>query len=294
VEVFLVSVIVVIVLAEEVMQSGERIELSLIVQVVPYSAGGHTGLLGACTIAELDGSPGIVNLEDIADGRVTDDVATVSQVTDKRRQIPRYAMAAWLWFKCYIDVLVICPDETTATWYAEPLPTALDDCLYRPKALLPSRVPAITDPGQVAADPDMAVLSVAYHGQDPAVAGAFVEGIGILGPERGEDYYEYANILSPQQVRDLLEAVMTAYHPPRVSAFAKRHYGEGLAEGESKGESKGEIKGERHTIRMVLKARGLSLTEDQSSLIETCDDLTTLRKWSDTAVTAKDASDIFD
>jgi transcriptional regulator with XRE-family HTH domain len=51
------------------------------VQVVPYSAGGHTGLLGACTIAELNGSAGIVNVEDIADGRVTDDAATVSQVT---------------------------------------------------------------------------------------------------------------------------------------------------------------------------------------------------------------------
>lgn len=51
------------------------------VQVVPYAAGGHTGLLGACTIADLDGSPSIVYLEDIADGRVTDDAATVSQVT---------------------------------------------------------------------------------------------------------------------------------------------------------------------------------------------------------------------
>ncbi|MBV9448759.1 MAG: helix-turn-helix transcriptional regulator [Streptosporangiaceae bacterium] len=54
---------------------------NITVQVVPYSAGGHTGLLGACTIADLDGSPSIVNLEDIADGRVTDDAATVSQVT---------------------------------------------------------------------------------------------------------------------------------------------------------------------------------------------------------------------
>jgi transcriptional regulator with XRE-family HTH domain len=54
---------------------------NITVQVIPYSAGGHTGLLGACTVAELDGSAGIVNLEDIADGRVTDDAATVSQVT---------------------------------------------------------------------------------------------------------------------------------------------------------------------------------------------------------------------
>jgi hypothetical protein len=33
-------------------------------------------------------------------------------------------------------------------------------------------------------------------------------------------------------VREILEAVMTAYHPPRVSAFAKRHYGEGFSEGQ--------------------------------------------------------------
>jgi transcriptional regulator with XRE-family HTH domain len=54
---------------------------NITVQIVPYCAGGHTGLLGACTIADLDGSAGIVNLEDIADGRVTDDAVTVSQVT---------------------------------------------------------------------------------------------------------------------------------------------------------------------------------------------------------------------
>ena len=54
-------------------------------------------------------------------------------------------------------------------------------------------------------------------------------------------------------MRDILEAMMTTYHPPRVSAFAKRHYGEGITEGE------------RHTIRTVLKARNLSLTDCQSN-----------------------------
>jgi transcriptional regulator with XRE-family HTH domain len=54
---------------------------NITVQIVPYSAGGHTGLHGACTIADLDDSTCIVNIEDIADGRVTDDAATVSRVT---------------------------------------------------------------------------------------------------------------------------------------------------------------------------------------------------------------------
>ena len=51
------------------------------IQVVPYSAGGHTGLLGAFVIADLDGSLSIVYVEDITYGRVFEDPATVSRVT---------------------------------------------------------------------------------------------------------------------------------------------------------------------------------------------------------------------
>lgn len=207
----------------------------------------------------------------------------------KRRQIPRYAMTAWLWYECPVDVLVLCPDEKTAAYYAEPLPTVLEDCLYRPKPLLPSRVPHIHDPATVTADPAMGMLSVVYHGQDPAVAEAFVEGIAALGPEQGGAYYEYANALSPQPVRDILEVIVSTAQTPRYSAFAKRHFAEGKAEGEVQGE----VIGERHTIRMVLKARGLTLTEEQSRHIDACDDLATLKEWSEAALTAKGTGDIF-
>ena len=50
------------------------------VQVIPGN-GAHPGLLGAFTVADPGGYPGIVNVEDIADGRVTSDVSTVSTVT---------------------------------------------------------------------------------------------------------------------------------------------------------------------------------------------------------------------
>lgn len=53
---------------------------NITVQIVPYSAGGHTGLLGAFTIADLPSSASIVNVEDITYGRVSEDPATVSQV----------------------------------------------------------------------------------------------------------------------------------------------------------------------------------------------------------------------
>jgi uncharacterized protein DUF5753 len=54
---------------------------NITIQVVPYSAGGHTGLLGAFSIADLPAAASIVNVEDIIDGHVYEDPARVSEVT---------------------------------------------------------------------------------------------------------------------------------------------------------------------------------------------------------------------
>jgi hypothetical protein len=50
------------------------------IQVVPYTAGGHSGLLGAFNIAELPTGQSIVFMEDILGGRVGEDAARVSEV----------------------------------------------------------------------------------------------------------------------------------------------------------------------------------------------------------------------
>jgi transcriptional regulator with XRE-family HTH domain len=62
------------------------------VQVLPYSAGGHTGLLGAFTIADLGGSAGTVNVEDITDGRVFEDPGMVSRVTLRYKSLQSEAL----------------------------------------------------------------------------------------------------------------------------------------------------------------------------------------------------------
>jgi hypothetical protein len=116
----------------------------------------------------------------------------------KRRQWPRYAAALWLQHECPVDVLVICPDEETARWYAEPIPTALDGYVHRPRVLLPGRVPAMTSPADVTTNPALGVLSVAYHGMNRDVANAFVGGISSLGDERGPQYYEFGYSMSPR------------------------------------------------------------------------------------------------
>jgi len=51
------------------------------IQVVPYSARGHSGLLGAFVIADQDDSPGIVFIEDVLGGRVAEEPDVVAEVT---------------------------------------------------------------------------------------------------------------------------------------------------------------------------------------------------------------------
>jgi len=62
------------------------------VQVVPYEAGGHTGLLGSFSVAELGNRDAIVFVEDIADGRVFEDDATLSQVALRFKSLQSEAL----------------------------------------------------------------------------------------------------------------------------------------------------------------------------------------------------------
>ena len=59
---------------------------------MPYEAGGHTGLLGAFSVAEMGNRDAIVFVEDIADGRVFEDDATLSQVALRFKSLQSEAL----------------------------------------------------------------------------------------------------------------------------------------------------------------------------------------------------------
>jgi hypothetical protein len=118
------------------------------------------------------------------------------------------------------------------------------------------------------------------------VADAFVGGIGVLGGERAAQYYEYGFSMSSEGVRDILRRLMATTHWPVYSPFAKEHYG--------KGEQAGRMQGQRNTVLMVLKARGLDVTESQRKRVAECADLDQLKKWSEAALTATSADDLFE
>jgi transcriptional regulator with XRE-family HTH domain len=61
--------------------------------VVPHVGRWHVGLLGACAIVERDGTPRVVNLDDLADGGVSEDPVIVQRVALRFRTLQAEAMS---------------------------------------------------------------------------------------------------------------------------------------------------------------------------------------------------------
>jgi hypothetical protein len=138
----------------------------------------------------------------------------------------------------------------------------------------------------MAANPSLAVLSVAYHGLDSAVASAFMAGIASLCSDRAVQYFEYGCAMSPREIREILEDLMSTTNWPVYSSIGKLHYGRGLREGTEQGE--------RDAIFEVLQARGLTPSEAETARINASDDLEQIKAWLRKSATASQVSELFD
>ena len=142
---------------------------------------------------------------------------------------------------------------------------------------------------------------MAYHGADAAVVDAFAAGILSLSPGDAKKYYEYGLRMSSEVVRDALEQLMATKYNEPFSKLGLSYYGQGRAEGREEGREeglergleRGLVAGERGTVLMVLKARGLQVSDSQRARIDACDDLATLKEWAESALTAATADDLF-
>jgi hypothetical protein len=223
-------------------------------------------------------------------------------LSDKPPQWARYAAQLWIFLRCPVDVLVICPDAKSAFWYARPVPTNLPGYTHQPIVLPPSAVPAITDAAGAAARPAMAALSVAYHGANLAVSHAFVDSLRLLSSDHALRYHEYAFNMAPLAVQRILEQLMKSDTWPVYSPFAKETFGrgkeegkkEGREEGREEGKIEGEAKGQVHGVLTVLQARCLDVTDAERERIAGCTDLRQLTTWLRRAVTVEETSDLFD
>jgi len=235
--------------------------------------------------AEFDAD--VVIVDGPATGPVHGTIVEVQQdkTGQKAEQLARYAVALWLVIRCPVDVLVVCPDQKVADYYAHPIATSLPGYVLTPRVVGPAQVPVLAGPDQVAASPAMAVLSVAMHADEPGVCEAFVAGLASLRPELGSAYYELGHAACAAAARRVLEELVSTTTWLVSSPFAKEHFGRGRAEGLAAGEA--------DAVLLVLDARGLDVTPADRDRISACTDLSQLRTWVTRAATVGTVSDLF-
>jgi hypothetical protein len=199
---------------------------------------------------------------------------------------PRYAAAFWLQTRKPAWILVICRNQGVADWYdkRQPITTCLDDYRLPLVILGPTRIPAITDPAQMAADMAAGVLSFTMHGDSPGVAAAFQAGLASLPEQARPSYYEIAHSMSSTTLRRILEGFMES-STIISSPLAKHHHGLGKVEGKAEGRAE--------AIVLVLRSRGIAVTEEQQAQFTNCTDLQQLESWLERVGTVLSVDELF-
>lgn len=137
--------------------------------------------------------------------------------------------------RCPVCLLVVTVDESVARWARRPIEIG-GDSQFKPWVLSPSGVPIITDQATAKQDPELAVLSAVAHGRDAdtekAVQIALTAEVALLDldAERSTLYRDILSEALSEAARRALQSMNPEKYEYR-SEFAKRYYGQGLAEG---------------------------------------------------------------
>lgn len=210
---------------------------------------------------------------------------------DKVWSWPAYLLEVRDRWRCPVVVLVICTDNATARWGAQPIELG-PGSVITPCVVGPGQVPVVTDPEQARRSPQLAVLSALAHGGAPdrrEVLDALVVAYNTAGHARGSLYHDLMTVGLPVAALKYLEARMAVAGTYEYkSEFARTYFSRGKAEGEAKGKAEGEA----NALLRVLARRGIEVPAGARDRITSCLELEQLETWLDRAVTATSIHDV--
>lgn len=176
---------------------------------------------------------------------------------EKRLKWPLYAAIQRARTGKGVLVLVLTLDEATARWARQAIVLDPLGNTWRPLVIGPADLPVVLEPARALACPELAVLSTVLHGKGPhgeALGRVALEATLRLDEERQAQYADLILYSLHATARAALEAFMARPYEYK-SDFARRYYGQGLAEGEAKGKVEGEVEGERKVLRRQIERR---------------------------------------
>ena len=207
----------------------------------------------------------------------------------KRLVWPIYLGSVRKKFACPACVLVITPSDPVADWCRAPIEVGPGSTVC-PLVIGPASVPIIDDVARAEDDPELAVLSVMAHGQEPhaeAIGRAALLATLKLEDERQLLYSDLVFAALSEAAKTALEELMASGNYEYQSDFAKKHQAAGRAEGRAEGESTGECKGLVRALLTLLQTRGLDLSTEHRALITACADVAQLETWIRKAAAAR-------
>ncbi|PXY27751.1 hypothetical protein [Prauserella muralis] len=204
----------------------------------------------------------------------------------KRWSWPVYLATLRARLRCPAVLLVVCADIATAAWCSTPIELGHPGWTLAPVVLGPDRVPVVTDVGDAARAPELAVLSAMAHGTHPdrdKVFHALLTALRTVDAQRTTLYHDLVLAALPEAARHHLEALMKlgTHEYEYQSEFVRRNVVQGRAEGEAT------------ALLAVLAARGIEVPDDIRRRITGCTDLQQLETWIRRAATATSVEQLF-
>jgi hypothetical protein len=205
----------------------------------------------------------------------------------KRYTWPLYGVAARARYECPFVVTVVTPDPAVARWASQAIDLG-DGMTYRVRVVGPDGVPQVTDPDRASREPQLAVLSaVAHGGGDVEVAvsvGRTAVNAVLLLPE--EQRMLYSALIE----KALSEAARKALAmEPQIEKF----FSDAHRRSYDRGKAKGEVEGEVKALMMILKRRGIAMTDEQQQQIVACADVAILDRWLERALSVTSVDELF-
>jgi len=217
---------------------------------------------------------------------------------EKQWSWPKYLSSLRARVRCPTVLLVIAPDAGVAAWCRTPIEVGPGSVLT-PVVLGMEAVPYITNAGEAARNPELAVLSAMAHGKEEvglAIAkAALAAGKGLEG-EKAKLYGDLVQSSLGKAARAALEVFMKGNYEYQ-SAYARRYVAEGLQKGLKKGLQKGLEKGREEGLEKalltVLEARGFSVSAEALERIQGCSDVAQLERWVKRAIASPSVEEVF-
>ncbi|GAA1517479.1 hypothetical protein GCM10009827_035570 [Dactylosporangium maewongense] len=230
---------------------------------------------------------------------------------------PAYVATLYARLHCPVALLVLCPDQAVADWSVAPIAIGPPGSVVTPVSLGPAQVPVVTDTDSARRHPELTILSALAHGTRPdpqPIFGAMLHAFDKIDLDHARLYYELVLSGLPPAAQRLLEDFMTTTGHQYRSDFAKGFFNsgrvegraEGLIEGRAQGKTEGKaegiieglyegmFRGKAEALLMVLRTRGVAVSDEHRALIAGCDEDAQLDTWLRRAVGAEKIQELGD